>query len=106
MKKYILVAAGLVLLPANASAKQVQYDLRVDGMTCPFCVATSEKALKKIAGVSHVSTNLKAGRISVCAAETISFTDQKLAKLFLKKGFTYKGKTKKNACTIADKSKK
>lgn len=105
MKKYILIAAGLVLLPAGASAKQVQYDLRVDGMTCPFCVATSEKALKKIAGVSKVSTNLKAGKISVCATETANFEDKKLAKLFLKKGFTYKGKTRKNACTIAGKSK-
>jgi len=105
MRKYSLIVAGLVLLPAAASAKEVQYDLRIDGLTCPFCVATSEKALKKIAGVSRVSTNLKAGKISVCATDTVNFTDQRLAKLFLKKGFTYKGKTKKNTCTIASKSK-
>lgn len=77
---------------AKAAGKDVQYTLRVDGITCPFCVATSEKALKKIDGVKGVSSDLKGGTITVCAdAEKVAFTDEQLSKLFLGKGFTYKG---------------
>jgi len=106
MKKVILITAGLALLSASVSvtAKEVQYKLRVDGMTCPFCAATSEKALKKIEGVSQVSTDLKKATISVCATEEAEITDEKLTKLLKKKGFTYVSKTKQETCTLtADK---
>lgn len=101
MKKLILMTAGLALLGTNAFAKDVQYNLRVDGMTCPFCAATSEKALKKIQGVHAVSTDLKKATISVCAAEEAEMTDAKLSKLFKKKGFTYVSKTKQEQCTFS-----
>ncbi|PCI53083.1 MAG: hypothetical protein COB36_13350 [Alphaproteobacteria bacterium] len=101
MKKLLLITAGLMLLGGNAFAKDVQYDLRVDGMTCPFCAATSEKALKKIKGVSAVSTDLKKATISVCAAEDTDMSDPKLSKLLKKKGFTYVNKTKQEVCSIS-----
>jgi len=82
-------------------AADVQYDLKVDGITCPFCVATSAKALKKIDGVKQVSANLETGVISVCADESVEFTDAQLKKLFLDKGFTYKSMTKHEGCTIS-----
>jgi mercuric ion binding protein len=73
-------------------AKDIQYTIRVDGISCPFCVATSEKALKKIAGVRDVESDLKEGTITVCAdAEETSFTDKQLTELFKKNGFTYHG---------------
>ena len=100
MRKAILITAGLALLSVSSSAKDVQYELRVDGMTCPFCAATSEKALKKIEGVSHVSTDLKKATIRVCATEEAEITDDKLSKLLKKKGFTYVSKTKQEACTL------
>ncbi len=110
MKKILLISAGFLLLSANAFANdgqsQVQYDLRVDGMTCPFCAATSEKALKKVEGVTKVSTNLDTATISVCASNEADLADEKLARLLKKKGFTYVGKTKQAACSIADKKKK
>jgi len=102
MKKVILMTAGLVLLSVNAAAKDVQYELRVDGMTCPFCAATSEKALKKIEGVSLVSTDLEKATIRVCAAEEAEITDEKLTKLLKKKGFTYVSKTKQETCTLGE----
>jgi len=104
MKKAILITAGLALLSVGTTAKEVQYKLRVDGMTCPFCAATSEKALKKIEGVSLVSTDLKKATIRVCATEEAEITDDKLTKLLKKKGFTYVSKTKQETCTLtADK---
>jgi len=99
-----------MLLTSNAFANdgqgQVQYDLRVNGMTCPFCAATSEKALKKVEGVTKVSTNLNTATISVCTDGTTDMTDEKLTKLFKKKGFTYVGKTKHAVCSVSDKKKK
>jgi len=110
MRKILLISAGVLLLAGNAFAKdgqgQVQYDLRVNGMTCPFCAATSEKALKKVEGVTKVSTNLDTATISVCADEATDMTDEKLAKLFKKKGFTYVSKTKQETCSVSDKKKK
>jgi len=103
MVKILLISTGLLFASASASAANaadVQYNIRVDGMTCPFCVATSEKALKKIKGVTRVSTNLKKGLIRVCTADSVTFTDKQLKTLFLKKGFTYKSMTKDNGCTI------
>lgn len=99
-KAGILIATGALLAASAAHAGDVQYDLRVDGVTCPFCVATSEKALKKIDGVKAVSTNLNEGVISICADESVEFTDEQLRKLFLDKGFTYRSMTKADGCSF------
>lgn len=85
---------------ASAQAEDVQYDMRVDGVTCPFCVATSSKELKKIEGVHEVSADLEAGIISVCAEDSVVFTDDQLKKLFRKKGFTFREFTQVGGCAI------
>ena len=100
MIRALLISIGLVFVSGAAMGADVQYDLQVDGITCPFCVATSEKALKKIEGVKYVTANLDTGVISVCADESVVFTDEQLKKLFLDKGFTYKSMTKRDGCTI------
>ncbi|GJL93495.1 heavy-metal-associated domain-containing protein [Hyphococcus sp.] len=101
MIKALLISIGLMCVSGAAMAADVQYDLQVDGITCPFCVATSEKALKKIEGVKHVTADLETGIISVCADESVVFTDEQLKELFLDKGFTYKSMTKRDGCTIS-----
>lgn len=103
MNKFMIFAAALAVTGTSANAADKQYNLRVDGMTCPFCVATSEKALKKIKGVTKVSTNLKSGTISVCTNTATGFSDPQLKVLFSKKGFTYRGKTAQKSCTIKTK---
>ena len=101
MKEFALIAL-LAFAGQSAFAADVQYDLRIDGITCPFCVATSEKALKKIEGVKFVSADLKAGVISVCADDSVVFTEDQLRTLFLDKGFTYKSMTRRDGCTITE----
>jgi len=105
MKKLLLTTGLLVLSVAPSQASEMQYTLRVDGITCPFCIATSEKALKKIDGVNQISSDLKKGTITLCAdSKKVSLTDEQLTKLFLEKGFTYKGMEKAEQCTIPNKS--
>ncbi len=100
MKLTILFFVALVVTGTAVLADEVQYDIRVDGITCPFCVATSERALKKIDGVNAVVSNLETGTIFVCADSQVAFTDAQLKQLFLDKGFTYRSFNKASGCSI------
>lgn len=98
MMKFLLAFA----LTGSALADDVQYDIRVDGITCPFCVATSERELKKITGVHAVGSNLETGTLFVCADSQVTFTDARLKQLFLDKGFTYRSFQKTSGCSFTD----
>lgn len=98
MKRLLYIIGISFLMIGNVAAADVQYNLRIDGITCPFCVATSAKALKKLEGVKRVGSDLKAGIIKVCVDEKTTFTDEQLTKLFLEKGFTYRGMEKQQEC--------
>lgn len=95
-----LVITVLILISANSLAADQQHNLRVDGITCPFCVATSAKALQKIDGVNKINADIKQGIISVCADQKADLNDEKLTKLFLDKGFNYRGKETLLTCAI------
>ena len=98
MKKLIIGAASTLFLAAPALADDIQYDLKLEGITCPFCVTTSERALRKVDGVKMVSGDLETGIIRVCTENRVRFTDAQLTKVFLKKGFTYKGMVMHENC--------
>jgi len=102
MIRPLILSASLIIAASPVFADTVQHDLRVDGMTCPFCVATSERALEKLDGVEAVATDLEEGIIHVCTDDGISFTDEELKDLFLDKGFTYRSQTKAETCSIDD----
>ena len=100
MKRTIPFLISFVLAGTAVLADDVQYDIRVDGITCPFCVATSERALKKIGGVHAVGSNLETGTIFVCADSQVALTDAQLKQLFRDKGFTYRSFEKTSGCSI------
>ena len=93
----LAVARNLIASPAHAATRQL-YHIRVDGMTCPFCAATSEKALKAIPGVRSVSTNLKKGLITVCASPSARLSAARMKTLFAKKGFTFRSMSHGKTC--------
>ena len=99
--RYYIAISTMILIAVPASAEDTQYVLHIDGITCPFCVATSENALRKIDGVKAVSSSLKDGTITVCASDDkVVLTDARLVDLFRKKGFTYRGMEKERVCGI------
>lgn len=100
----LVAAAWLALAPGLAFARDVQYDIRVDGMTCPFCAATSERALERMEGVRSVSTDLRAGLITVCADESVVLTDDQLSRFFLERGFTYRSQTRREMCADGERT--
>ncbi len=90
----------LLLLPqVLALAENQHLILRIDGISCPFCVATSEKALTALDGVAWVESDLGQGTITLCAdVEQAGLDDAKLTALFRDKGFTYRGLREGGAC--------
>jgi len=78
-----------------------QYNMMVHGLTCPFCVAASRRALKKIKGVYAVQADLEAGLISACTEKTTILTPAQMKKLFRKKGFTFKSMTQSSGCELS-----
>lgn len=94
---FILFAAIATATPAVAG--DVRYVMHIDGITCPFCVATSESALRHVQGVKSVSSSLKDGTITVCADDLKArFSDGGLRKMFRDRGFTYRGMQVAGAC--------
>lgn len=61
----LAVSLGLLLHAAAASAALVSAELRVNGLSCPFCVFGIEKKLLEIDGVQGVEVFLDAGRIAL-----------------------------------------
>ena len=102
MKAIIIFALSLVASLAVNAAQQIQYDIRIDGITCPFCVSSSEKALKELDGINTISTNIETGTMTVCAEPSVTFADEQLKQLFLKKGFTYRNFVLSQGCSLSD----
>lgn len=101
MKKLTLLILALLLSTAANADHWVQYDIRIDGITCPFCVLSSEKALKKIDGIQTINTNIETGTMTVCAEQSVVLEESELRKLFLKAGFTYRSFTQSGTCSNA-----
>lgn len=100
-KQHIVLSSLLLLINTHTSiAETVQHNLRVDGITCPFCVASSAKALKKIDGVEAIDADLEKGIIKVCAEKATDMNDEKLNQLFLDKGFKYRDKETIKTCEL------
>ena len=78
---------------AAAFADGTRYELRVDGLTCPFCAYGIEKKLNAIDGVNDVDTDLSSGLVTVNVAEGAALNDSQMTELFNDAGFTYRSMT-------------
>ncbi len=78
---------------AAAFADGTRYELRVDGLTCPFCAYGIEKKLNAIDGVDEVEFDLNSGLVTVDVAEGTSLDDSQMTELFNDAGFTYRSMT-------------
>lgn len=93
MKRWVLVAA-LLLLPAfPAGAGERLYALRVDGMACPYCAYGVEKKIKTLDGVvrDSIDIRLDEGRVVFRADTDAAIPERKLKQLINDAGFTLRG---------------
>lgn len=94
MKKQIILFVFSTLLMSPAFAAGTHYEMRVDGLACPFCAYGIEKKLKAIEGTSEISVDLDKGLVKVNTTETTELTEEQMTKLFNDSGFTYRGMKK------------
>ncbi len=74
----------------SAWATGQHYEMRVDGLACPFCAYGIEKKFKAMEGTEKIDVDLDKGLVSVDVAEGTKFTDEQMKKLFGDSGFTYR----------------
>ena len=92
--KILMLAMVLSLgWSAAAFADGTRYELRVDGLACPFCAYGIEKKLNVIDGVDEVDIDLNSGLVTVDVTEGVVLNDSQMTKLFNDAGFTYRSMT-------------
>jgi len=96
MKKILLISILSVVtmfgsIQMSFAASGTHYNIRVDGLACPFCAYGIEKKFKKIDGISNIKVDLNKGLVSVDAKAGMQLKEAKLKKLFNDSGFTYRG---------------
>ncbi len=89
-KQWLLAAIMALVLAQGAWAAGKHYEMRVDGLACPFCAYGIEKKFKAMDGVEAIDVDLDKGLVSVDTGEGVDFTDEQMKKLFGDSGFTYR----------------
>lgn len=85
----------LALAFSGTALAETRYDMRVDGLACPYCAYGIEKKLKQVDGVKDIEIDLAAGMVRVTVAEGVELTEPQMKKLFDDAGFTYRSMEKK-----------
>jgi copper chaperone CopZ len=100
MKK-ILFFMLISTFAETALAADMQYNFRVDGITCPTCIIKVNKVLEEIDGVKSVGFDTNQGIVKTCVKDSVVFTDTQVNALFLERGFNYQGMKKQKQCDPA-----
>ena len=95
MKKLTAIMILALVWNAAAFAAGTQYQMRVDGLACPYCAYGIEKKLKNIDGVEKIHVDLNKGVVTVNVAEGVELTEPQMTQLFKDAGFTYRSMTQK-----------
>ncbi|HEC12753.1 MAG TPA: copper chaperone [Acidiferrobacteraceae bacterium] len=95
MKKLIALLLMALVWSIPVLAAGTQYQMRVDGLACPYCAYGIEKKLKKIEGVEKIDVDLNKGLVIVKVADGVKLTEKQMTQLFKDAGFTYRSMTEK-----------
>ena len=90
MKKFIALMIITLVASTSVLADGTRYQMRVDGLACPYCAYGIEKNLKKIDGVEQIEVDLDNGLVIVNVTSGVTLTDAQMAKLFTDAGFTFR----------------
>ena len=78
----------MLLAPLGAQAGPNIYQLKIDGLGCPFCAYGIEKKLSTVEGVEKIDVKLKKGAVIVTMAEGTALTETQALKAVKDAGFT------------------
>ena len=93
MKKLVLLTALCLSWSTALLAAGMQYNLRVDGIACPFCAYGIEKKLIKTEGVESVTFDLEKGLVKVKTKKGAALSEERLKQLVNDAGFTLRSMT-------------
>ncbi len=85
------VALSLLVVSLAAFAAPTLYQLRVDGLACPFCAYGIEKELKRTEGVEGIDIDINAGIVTVTMADGAVMTEAQASQIVEDAGFTLGG---------------
>lgn len=83
---HVLLVA-LALSPPALAAGQV-YELRVDGLACPFCAYGIEKKLLDTQGVTDVDVSINEGIVRVTVRDQADLDEARAREIVKNAGFT------------------
>lgn len=95
MKTLLLSLLFGIMVTQTTFAAGTRYEMRVDGLACPFCAYGIEKKLNAVDGVSNINIDLDKGLVSVDMKEGTSMSEKQMKKLFNDSGFTYRSMLRK-----------
>ncbi|MCF6337478.1 MAG: heavy-metal-associated domain-containing protein [Gammaproteobacteria bacterium] len=95
-KTLLFFTAITLLWSSSGFSAGTQYNMRVDGLACPFCAYGIEKKFTKTEGVDSVDIDLQKGLVIVKTREGKTFKEEKLKEIINDSGFTMKSVTEKN----------
>lgn len=92
-KQWIMgvVVVSAMLVPGVGFAASHQVVLRVDGLTCPFCVYGLEKKLMARMEVTSYDANLEKGEVYIGLAPDAVIGEDVIAEAVRDAGFTLRG---------------
>ena len=90
MAKNLLKPFVLVLILASALFSQTLVEIRVDGLSCPFCAFGLEKKLKSIKGAKEIEIDLDKGKVLFKLEDGNPIEKEKIKELVKEAGFTAK----------------
>jgi len=93
MKRTITTVVLGLLMSLPLWASSTHYEMRVDGLACPYCAYGVEKKLNAIDGVQDIDVDLNAGMVRVDVSEGVELTEVAMKKLFNDAGFTLRSIT-------------
>jgi mercuric ion binding protein len=82
------IALGFVLIGASALAAPLTYQLRVDGLSCPFCAYGLEKKLSAVPGVQRLETRIKDGTVIVTMKDGVTLDEASAKQAVKEAGFS------------------
>jgi len=96
VRTFLFFTTIALLWSSFSFAGGTQYDMRVDGLACPFCAYGIEKKFIKTEGVDSVDIDLQKGLVIVKTGEGKTFQEEKLKEIINDAGFTMRSVTEKD----------
>lgn len=90
MKKNIFLLIVSMMLVVIAAAQEKQYEVKVDGLSCPVCSYGLEKKLKAIDGVENIKIDLESGLVTFSVRPGKNVTEEMIKTKVTEAGYTFR----------------